>query len=241
PVNTITWAIILAVSLLMVYRLLQKMGITPDNRFLPALLPYIIMGPILRVVEDAGLVSPPLSYLLITPLIYFLVFAITMTCLVLFYKRNILQFVIVGSVVDVILLGVLLTSNPVSWWVTPLVFGMGTLVFLPFFMLRKRFSILKNPVNLAVLWCHMLDATSTFIGVDFLGYVEKHVVPRLLISTTGTAAVMYPLKITLLLVALYIIEDMDIRMDFKQLLRLTLIVIGLAPAIRDTLRMTLGT
>lgn len=44
---------------------------------------FVLAGSSLRVIEDAhiGIIHPPLSYLLITPNIYFMVFAITVICL----------------------------------------------------------------------------------------------------------------------------------------------------------------
>ncbi len=49
-------------------------------------IPYVLAGSSLRVIEDAELLSPPWKYLLITPLIYFLVFAVTIAALLLTRK-----------------------------------------------------------------------------------------------------------------------------------------------------------
>jgi uncharacterized membrane protein len=86
----------------------------------------------------------------------------------------------------------------------------------------------------------MLDASSTYIGVDWFGYYEKHVVPTYLIDLTGTAAIMYPLKLLVLLPLLSIIDKYIEDKSLLNLTKLALIVLGLAPAIRNTLRLTLG-
>ena len=83
PVNTITWAIILGLSLFGVVKLLDKLDITVDEIFIFAVSPYIFVGGSLRVVEDAGIVAAPLKYLLITPLIYFFIFFVCVAILIL--------------------------------------------------------------------------------------------------------------------------------------------------------------
>jgi uncharacterized membrane protein len=86
----------------------------------------------------------------------------------------------------------------------------------------------------------MLDASSTYIGVDWFGYYEKHVVPTYLIDLVGTAAVMYPLKLVVLLPVLSIIDEALEEPSLRNLAKLALITLGLAPAVRNTLRLALG-
>jgi uncharacterized membrane protein len=86
----------------------------------------------------------------------------------------------------------------------------------------------------------MLDAGSTYIGVDWFDYYEKHVVPTYLINLTGTAAIMFPLKLLILLPVLSLIDKTLEDRSLKNLIKLTLIVLGLAPAVRNTLRLALG-
>ena len=104
----------------------------------------------------------------------------------------------------------------------------------------KWLNFLDKPYNLAILYFHMLDASSTYIGVDWFGYYEKHVVPTLLIDLTGTALVMYPLKLLVLLPVLSILDKSMEEQSLRNLTKLALIILGLAPAIRNTLRLTLG-
>jgi uncharacterized membrane protein len=90
----------------------------------------------------------------------------------------------------------------------------------------------------------MLDASSTFIGVDMLGYYEKHVLPSYLIDLTGTAFVMYPLKLVIFIPVLYILdnnfnEDEESR-NLRTFVKLVILVLGLSPACRNTIRMVFG-
>jgi uncharacterized membrane protein len=94
-----------------------------------------------------------------------------------------------------------------------------------------------------ILWAHMLDASSTFVGVDFLGYYEKHVVPSYLIELTGTAFVMYPLKLSIFLPVIYILDTRfsdEESISLTTFVKMVIIILGLSPACRNTLRMALG-
>ena len=77
PVDTVTWALMLGIMVLALARASKKFDIKFDEGLVAATMPYILAGSSLRVMEDTRIVIPPLSYLLITPLIYFLVFFVT--------------------------------------------------------------------------------------------------------------------------------------------------------------------
>ncbi len=83
PVNTFTWAIVLGICIFGVFKLLNKLEVKITPRFIASILPFVLAGSSLRVIEDspADIIHPPYSYLLITPNIYFLVFAVTVVCL----------------------------------------------------------------------------------------------------------------------------------------------------------------
>ncbi|WP_042684156.1 DUF63 family protein [Methermicoccus shengliensis] len=249
-VNTLTWALVLGLSLFGVYRLLKRLGVRIDSGFILALAPYIAMGSLLRVVEDARIVLPPLSYLLITPLIYFVVFAVAIVLLAAcvfvwggISRRTRVVYGLCGAVLDIGLLSLLLHTASAEAWVPMAIVGLSIVAFLAVFVGMRPFTtLLLSPINAAIVWAHMFDASSTFVGIDFLGYVEKHVLPTLIIEHVHTALVMYPLKLGIYLPVLYLIDVhmRDEGHDFIQLLKLTLLVLGLAPAMRNTLRMTLG-
>jgi uncharacterized membrane protein len=100
-------------------------------------------------------------------------------------------------------------------------------------------------VNVLILSGHMLDASATYVGVDHYGYSEKHRLPSLLMEITGTAAVMFPLKLLFLLPALYYIDssignDVGENRHLLALVKLAILVLGFGPGIRDLLRLSLG-
>jgi uncharacterized membrane protein len=256
-VNTITWAVVLGICIFGVFRLLEKLDVKITPRFIASVLPFVLAGSSLRVIEDspAGIFHPPFSYLLITPNIYFLVFAITVSCLwisIRLQKAGLvkdfhLTFAGFGLLWFFINLVTLLHfENMVFPFVPLFVLGAGTGLTLTFYLVARHFksSIFTDPLNLSILMVHLMDASSTYIGVDKLGYFEKHVVPTYLINLTGTALVMYPLKLIIFIGVLYVLdtqfEDDERSLNLKVLIKMVILILGLSPATRNTIRMMLG-
>ncbi len=247
PVDTITWAIILGLAILALIRLFQCRGLSVDERLVLSTLPYILAGSTLRVIEDADLVDPPWSYLLITPLIFFLVFLITAASLALTRKirgeEYYRSYAAIGIIWTLLNLVILSTVGFVNAWVIGAVFILGSALTGGILLCRRALpslGFLDDRFNLMIIYAHMLDASSTYIGVDWFSYYEKHVVPTFLIDLTGSAAIMFPLKLLILLPVLSMIDRSIEDPSLRNLTKLTLITLGLAPAIRNTLRLALG-
>ncbi len=259
PVDTLTYAILLGISLFGVLRLLGKLKVEIDTRFIAAVTPYILAGSSLRVLEDSNLFAPPLRYLFVTPIIYFFTFAVTVSLLafaVTLERRgkirdyhaffccagiawtliNIAMLFIVGEVKNpfpaaaILILGALATSG------------------VYFISLSLNFTLLANKLNISLLLAHLLDASSTFVGVDWLGYYEKHVAPTFFINLAGNytehpSMVMYPLKLLVFIPVLYMLDykfDNEKEKKMISLMKLAILVLGLSPAARNTLRILMG-
>jgi len=254
-VNTITWALLLVACLFLTLKLLEKLDIKIDHRFIAAVSPYIVVGASLRAMEDAELFAPPLSYLLITPLIFFLMFFCCVAILTLSVKLSrlngirgydyTLAFGLIGVLWFFANLAILVgIEEIVSGWVLLAVIGISGILVSVIYVIASNFGVhfLTEKVNVAVLAAHLLDASSSYIGIDMLGYTGKHVIEGLIVKYTGTAAGMFPLKLGILVPILYVLDTQftDDDVELKNLVLLALIVIGLAPAVRNTLRMMLG-
>lgn len=247
PVDTITWAIILGLAILGLIKLLSRWGLLIDEKLVLSTLPYILAGSSLRVIEDANLVAAPWKYLLITPLIFFLVFLITAACLILSRKiwgeKFYAKYAALGFLWTLFNLAVLSTLGFKNAWVLAAIFILGSSLAGGVLFCRRRLSALKfldDRFNQMIIYAHMLDASSTYFGVDWFGYYEKHVVPTFLIDLTGSAIVMFPLKLLILLPVLSMIDKSLQDPSLRNLTKLTLITLGLAPAVRNTLRLALG-
>ncbi|KKH50882.1 hypothetical protein EO93_07230 [Methanosarcina sp. 1.H.A.2.2] len=256
-VNTFTWAVVLGICIFGVFRLLEKLEVKITPRFILSILPFVLAGSSLRVLEDspAGIFHPPFSYLLITPNIYFLVFGITVVCLWLsirLQKAGLVKeyhsvFAGFGLAWFLLNLGTLLYyENIVVAYVPVFVLGAGIGLTFTFYMVARRLksSIFTDPLNLSILLAHMLDASSTYIGIDKLGYFEKHVLPSYLIKLTDTALVMYPLKLIIFVGVLYALDTQfekdEESNNLKMLIKMVILILGLSPATRNTIRMMLG-
>jgi uncharacterized membrane protein len=247
PVNTVAWALILGLAILGLLKIFPRLGLKMDERLVIYTIPYIFAGSSLRVIEDAELLPAPWKYLLITPLIYMLVFVVTMTVLLLTrrimgpeYYRAYAAFGLLWFLLNLVVLSSRGFENS---WVIGAVFLLGTAWVGGIYMIRifvPWLGFLDNRYNLMILYAHMLDASSTYIGVDWFGYYEKHVVPTYLIELFGTAAVMFPLKLIILLPVLSMVDKSLQEPSLKNLIKLALIILGLAPAVRNTLRLALG-
>jgi uncharacterized membrane protein len=102
-----------------------------------------------------------------------------------------------------------------------------------------------TPLSVMLYASHYLDGSATFRGIDFHGYGEKHVLPGFLIDALGTAAVMLPLKFLVVTLAIYVL-DVSFKEDLREapnlgwLVKVAILVLGLAPGTRDMLRLAMG-
>ena len=239
PVNTLTWAFILIISVYLIYKFLSS-RLRFDEKFFLSNVPFILFGSFLRVFEDAGFLKPPISYILMSPFIYIVVFGLTFPSLLLFlrlkgekYWKPHLVFGFCLSISTFVYL--MLNLDVVHSEVLPISLTLATLMTAIFYPISK---ILRSDcLSLSVFFSHMLDASATFYGTTYLGYWELHVIPRILIEKFGSW-ILIPTKFLLFVFVLWILEREE-NIQMKNFLKFVLLVLGLAPAIRDITRMTL--
>ncbi len=254
--NTITWALVLGVCIFGVMKLLNRMKVTIDDKFILSVIPFVLAGSSLRVIRDAGFFKSPIQHLFVTPNIYFAVFSVTVLCLAVSkwmqrmgkvedYRTAFAAMGILWTGVNVVVL--LCIEDIVQPTVPILIVGAATVLTFLIYKASKYggYKLLSGKLNLSIVFAHLLDASSTIVGIDMLGYYEKHVVPSYLIDLTGTAFVMFPLKLMIFVPVLYVLdtqfnEDDELR-TLRTLVKMVIIILGLAPAFRNTIRMTLGT
>ncbi len=257
-VDTLTYAAILIVAVFLVYRSLKKAAITIDEKLVYATLPFVVFGGLLRVVEDTGMIQSDFHYLLITPLIFFVVFFVAVTALVLstfLEKRGILRdyshlYGGIGVAAAVFTTGVLVyygltvaTIGIVELMSILALAGITTALFWGGLRYIARWEYVSYPLYTFLILGHMLDASATSYGIDLhaIPYTEVHVVGSTLIALTGTAFSMFLLKIGVIIPAIYILEQYrkEGNGEFWNIIVLCMIVLGLAPGIRDMARMVL--
>lgn len=257
-VDTLTYAIILILSVFLIYRWLKNAGIAIDRPFVLATIPYIVLGGVLRVVQDTGMITSDLQYLLITPLIYFLLFFFTAGSLFLSrylqMKKVVPDFIrlyagigaAAALIVTLVLFWYGFTHTRVAFdvlTIIPLMAIVATAAVWGFMRYVLKWTYASDPLYVVLIFGHMLDASATSFGIDLhpMVYVEQHVVGSNLIALTGTGFVMFPLKLCVLFPAVYVLQlyRKEAESNLWHLILLAMIVVGLAPGIRDMMRMVL--
>jgi uncharacterized membrane protein len=102
----------------------------------------------------------------------------------------------------------------------------------------KPLGVFSRP-NSSLLSVHMLDSSATFVSVMFFGYVEQHPVPRFFIESAG-GWTFFALKLAVLLPSLYIIDKYAEDKEFRTFLKIVILILGLAPGLRDAIRLAAG-
>ena len=131
----------------------------------------------------------------------------------------------------------------VSLWLLPLVnfyplwLILGTTLALTgvFFVPVRLFPRTWTWPNNLVLSCHLLDASATYFSLTVFGYLEQHFLPRMLVSIDPVF--MFILKIGVVIPALILIDRYAENREFRNFLKILVIILGLAPGIRDTIRL----
>lgn len=253
--NTITYSVLLVAGIFAIYKLMQKFNFKLDERFFVALLPFVILGGVWRVLEDMQFVKAPYAYLLISPVIYIFIGAIVIAIIIACFitkKAERMSSVILYSGTALLLLSVI-PFFLVSWKHAEALaiisgsFGAALAVtFLSFRVLSLKTAVCKaflTKPSLALFAAHFLDASATFVGIDFYNYGEKHVLPSLLINIFGTAVVMYALKFIVVALVVYLLDikyKALLDSNAKWLVRICVFILGAAPGIRDALRISVG-
>jgi len=187
-----------------------------------------------------------------TPGSYVFTFLFALACLLLglgiqkYWKRNSIPYWKTMLVIGLIACGLnawmLPFTNP---WGLGMILGITGAFTAAFFGLtylheKKKLKIpLFSRVNSSILSSHMLDSSATFVSVAFFGYYEQHPVPRLFIEAIGPWT-FFILKLAVLLPSLYIIDKYGEEGEFKNFLKIVILILGLAPGMRDAIRLAAG-
>jgi uncharacterized membrane protein len=235
-ISEITYGLILIVALYAIYKLLKRLKITVDWRFALALMPYILFGPISRVLEDTGYFDEPVVYWFISPLIYLQIAVYAIFFLLLGYFIEKKYKTVKLTVNKVIFLGGMIFFIPSLYLITLWILGdqwsntsgvrfdvflivLGLvllivgLVYLFSFLFRKNEKIVvyKNPLNLAMLSGHLIDGITSYISIKDpfnmgLYYAEKHPASNALLNIWGP---LFPIvKFFLIIIVIYVFDIM---------------------------------
>ncbi len=245
-------AIMLALAFFVIYPLLDRKGIRFNARFMLSLLPYILLGSALRVLEDTGILPRswnPLepAYYFVTPGIYLLIAAVTVFCLFVslslskrFGWDSIKIFAAVGLILALPLAAfeVLLFQE---WLGFSAAIAMAAAVVgaLVFVFRKLNLVLLRGGFNIMVVASQALDGSATFVATQFFRCGEQH-------PLSGFFLELFPLsfvfmKIALVLVIIYYIDREIRRENLAGFAKTVVAILGFATGLRDLLTLGIGT
>jgi uncharacterized membrane protein len=189
-VSELVYGVLVLITIYGLYRLLEKWKISIDFSFLIALMPYIICGSVVRVLEDAQLFTTPLAYWFVTPLIYFQILFLALIFLVLghvFEHKQAHRYVNTKTVLFAGGVGYFLpflyyvilwmsgyqwsSSSGVRFDIILLVSGLIVLSVFPVYLIGKTWknlpslAIYAKPLNVFMLLGHMLDGITSYVSI----------------------------------------------------------------------------
>ncbi len=232
--NTLTYGAIFAVMVFLIYKFLQK-RINIDEKFFIGVIPYIALGSILRVLEDANIFNSPLF---ITPLVFFVVFivaAVSLWISTAIKKDYYRIWFATGAVICAIFSSFMFVKNPGALMVIVIFAFWVSAVYIA---RELGFNLLKKE-NAWVFLSHIFDATTTFVAIQFFPYTEQHVVAGFVIASLGPWS-MYLLKIPVVLAVLWAVDKDVTNKQQNMFIKFAIVVLGLGPGLRNFLRLLMG-
>ncbi len=250
--NTFAYGLILLCALYGILLLFRRFSISLVPATYLALMPFILLGPTVRVMVDAGFYQKLFIVSCLTlntsPGIYLLAGIPALFCVLLarFLEKKGLAFN--RSLFSMGLIYFLLVhffQYPVGGVFFSFdLFALFQVLFLTliscalfFLFARRYYPFFAQRLPFLLVSSHLFDASTTFTGIYFYGYVEQHVLPALLIGFFGPFA-MYVLK--LLVVPFVVKLASSAEDDEKRLLYFAVFILGVGPGLRNMLSIFLG-
>jgi len=222
-VSEVGYMIVGLFFLLGVILLLRRLNLGHNRNLFFGLVPFMLFGGVLRVVEDANdsvmgpnfggeaLIPYPTNTLLISPIIYFTVFFVTLGALLSSVALSRRDYVdsypktlgIIGAVLFVLtfasLIIVSVLRDSVGFYPSFLLVtvGLASVIAYGIYWLAERFAPEINGgtgyIGLVVVWSHAIDGVANVLASDWsdvfglpFGYVPKHPANATVISITDS-------------------------------------------------------
>ncbi len=247
-VNTLLYATLFIIAVFVIYReLFSRKRLKLDEGFALSLLGWMVLGGVVRVLKDAGVLS---SIIFVTPFIYILLFSAVIVSIYAFKfleARKVLKdwkkaLFFTGWGLTLIALSFLHIGN-----VTGVLFALGLWVLLGFllFLMSTRIIFLAEKWNFFALQAQLLDACGSFVGITYYNFWEKHVLGRSLMNIlesknmlliNGSAAwVMIALKLLFVPLALWLVDKHSKDETEARFIKLLIIILGIGIGTRNVL------
>jgi uncharacterized membrane protein len=255
-VNTVVYAAIALGAVWIIFNLFRKLGVKMDGGFFWGVLSFVLFGSAMRVVTDSidtGVftgVTPLHSFILesgiyeygfltVSPGIYVIVAGILLLCMGVLHRAGrmeLLPYIGLGLFGFHFLL--LLPFMAHAAYAIPVFLLAG----IPTYLIYRKYG----KMGAAVVGGHALDGAATFVILDWFSgvggrsYFEQHVVPRAVGDIFDTYFTFFLIKVAISALAVYLVSREKMKEDERIFFLLVVAIVGLAPGIRDVLRMVCG-
>jgi len=244
-INTAVYAAIALLAAYIIFKALKRLGIKTDKRFAYSIVPFVLFGSTLRVVVDANIL--PYNYFTTTPGIYIVVGLITLATIFLLYsakRLELLSYVGIALFLPSFILLLPLFKHLEFFTFILILASLGTALGNVIFNSLKLECTFLNRL---VVFSHALDGAATYVSIDVfskmrpISYFEQHVVTNALAQAFGGFWIFYLVKVAFAIAAVYLLEkSSDVKEDERYYVMLLLVIFGLAPGVRDSLRLLCG-
>ncbi len=239
PYNTFVYAILFAaLTIYVIYPAIKKMDVEIDKKFFTGFLPLIIFGGAFRALKDVDAVN---SILLETPFIYIITIGLGILSLWTSKKIEELKDIeyhktlgAIGTVLLAATLSFYQLKNPQALLLEIFVIFLWSAV--GFIGLKLFKPELLRFEFLAPVAAHYLDASSTFVALNFNAN-EKHVLGRIFIDLFGPSGIFLMKTLVIVPISYYLVEEFDGEEKMFYIFIITLLGLGIAT--RNTLQ-TIG-
>jgi len=243
--NTLAYAAVALVAAYALYRLLKRYKVGIDDSLFKTVLPFVIFGSALRVVQDAGILPRQVVianfaiYPFVTPSIYFVTFLALAACFITFRKER-AKAQLAGWTAALVCLALLFPLFK-NWWHALAVFGLALAAKKAFEIIWDKRGLRRSLVEEALVFGQVLDGAASFVAIQFppagTSYFEQHVVGGALMGAF-TPFAFFLLKV---LFAFAVVELLRReKTDATRYVMMLIAVFGLAPGLRDCLRVLAG-
>lgn len=253
PVEYIAYsAIMLVLMFFVIFPVLDRHGVRFDARFFLALLPYILLGSALRVLEDMALLSRSwnpleLPYYFITPGIYVLIAVVTIVCLAVslaLSKKLNQEFTSVFALIGILLsvpIALFELMNFQAWVgvVAVLLLTIAIVAILVFAFKKLSLVLFENRLNVLALASQVLDGSATFVATQFFFCGEQHPLSGFLLDLFPVSFILA--KVALVLVIIHYVDKEVKNPNLRGFIKIVVAILGFATGLRDLLTLGVGT
>ncbi len=231
--NTVAYVAAFIGGLYAVKWLFKKWKIRVGKNLLYSLLPYFVFAGLVRALEDYW---PVKHWLLITPGIYLLMIAVVGGILLATGKSLVATkkagWALAAGAGGLVIAAAYATAFNVQWLAA--IGGTAAVITLALWKLLP--DVIRSPADRLVVFSQLLDGSASAISIALLGYTEQHVVSGWVMQ--GNPFYFLVLKVVLVVAALYVLNKKE--SEWNWLLKIAIVLLGLAPGTRDLARVFIG-